>query len=241
MSDAGVHYEPGDTIIYTLHFTNAGRNDVTGVILSDTVPTYTTFNPAHSAEDWQQNGRTGTQPWYEYHIDSLRTGASGVLTIAFTLDTASITPPIVDVRAITNSVTIVDDGTQVADGNPTDNRATVNSPLGATTALQLHHFAATWREETIEVTWRTIKESNLSGFALYRSSDAIRDNAVRLTPALINAQGTSGATYHYNDEEVSAGVYHYWLQAVSENGNKSEYGPIRIIGPYRLFIPLISH
>jgi uncharacterized repeat protein (TIGR01451 family) len=158
MSDAAVYYEPGDTIIYTLHFTNAGRNNATGVILSDTVPTYTTFNPAANSAGWQVGTRAGTPPWYEYHIDSLAAGASSVLTIAFTVDTASITPPIADVGTISNTVTIFDDGSQGEEGNPTDNRATVNSSLEAPTAVQLHHFSVTWREEMIEVTWQTFKE-----------------------------------------------------------------------------------
>jgi uncharacterized repeat protein (TIGR01451 family) len=50
--DGGVTVAPGDTIVYTLTFTNVGNRNATGVVLTETVPANTTFNPALSTPGW---------------------------------------------------------------------------------------------------------------------------------------------------------------------------------------------
>jgi uncharacterized repeat protein (TIGR01451 family) len=46
--DHGFEAKPGDTIRYTIRFTNTGTNTAHGVTLTDTVPTGTTLNAAES-------------------------------------------------------------------------------------------------------------------------------------------------------------------------------------------------
>jgi uncharacterized repeat protein (TIGR01451 family) len=43
---------PGETILYTLIMTNAGDQNATGVVVTDTVPANTTFNSTASSSGW---------------------------------------------------------------------------------------------------------------------------------------------------------------------------------------------
>ena len=43
---------PGEIIVYTLVYTNAGTSSASGVIITDTVPENTTFNPGASTLGW---------------------------------------------------------------------------------------------------------------------------------------------------------------------------------------------
>ncbi|HEX9371099.1 MAG TPA: hypothetical protein VF897_08835, partial [Roseiflexaceae bacterium] len=86
---------------------------------------------------------------------------------------------------------------------------------------------------------------NTWGFHLYRSTDGIRDHAIRITPELILGRGRGqGASYSWDDTTAEAGVtYSYWLQEVELNGHTNEYGPVRAATgtagtQYRVFLPL---
>jgi hypothetical protein len=51
---------PGSTIYYEMHYGNVGTQEATGVILKETIPIYTTFNPSLSTTGWTCVGRTCT-------------------------------------------------------------------------------------------------------------------------------------------------------------------------------------
>ena len=93
----------GQTIVYSVFYTNTGNQTATGVKLWDTIPVSTTFvGPA----SWISAGTTITgQSVYSRVVGTVLPGASGSVTIA--VQVASVVPA--SLRYITNTVTIVDD------------------------------------------------------------------------------------------------------------------------------------
>ena len=113
---------PGDTITYTLTYSNTGGKMAAGVVLSDTVPENSSFYPAGSSPGWTQVGATDH---YTYSLGSLAVNARGVVTFAITVDDPL--PPAVE--TITNTASISDDGSQGPDPTPGNNEAVETTPI----------------------------------------------------------------------------------------------------------------
>src|SRR6266540_2104464 len=117
----------------------------------------------------------------------------------------------------------------------------------APTAVALVSFTATWQNGAVVVRWATAAEMNTWGFYLYRSADATRTSAIRVTPSVILGKGHNqgGGTYVWTDTDVTpAQKYSYWLQEVELNGATNEYGPTTSGGStasqHQLFLPLVT-
>jgi hypothetical protein len=80
---------------------------------------------------------------------------------------------------------------------------------------------------TVEVTWETATELETAGFNLYRSQSPTGDfEWINEEEGLIASEGeaTSGATYHYIDEDVEAGkTYFYLLEEVEIDQTTNQY------------------
>ena len=80
-SDGGVeNVQPGDTISYTLRYTNSGEAAATQVVITDRLPLHTEFDAAHSTPGWdckedKASGRTDC----EFAIDRVEAGTVGEL------------------------------------------------------------------------------------------------------------------------------------------------------------------
>jgi uncharacterized repeat protein (TIGR01451 family) len=129
-SDGGITVRPGDPITYTLSYSNVGTQGATGVVLTDTVPANTTFNPAASSPGWtcvpnNNAGSTCTKP-----IGGMVGGATGSALFGVYVN-LSITPP---GTTITNTASIGDDlanGTEPVTSNNTATETTgVTTPAG---------------------------------------------------------------------------------------------------------------
>ena len=115
-----------------------------------------------------------------------------------------------------------------------------------TTAVVLARFTATQSDGGVVVEWETSAEINTWGFHLYRSADGVRAHAVRVTAALMPAQGrgSGGAAYAWTDLDADPRQrYTYWLQEIEVSGAVQEYGPATIAGvpalsTYQVFVPL---
>src|SRR5262249_33099731 len=59
-SDGGASVLPGGTVIYTLSYANTGNVGLSGVVLQETVPANTSFNPAASSGGWSCAGASCT-------------------------------------------------------------------------------------------------------------------------------------------------------------------------------------
>ncbi|MEZ4657155.1 MAG: SdrD B-like domain-containing protein [Caldilineaceae bacterium] len=97
--------QPGDLITYTFRYTNTGPGDAYDVVVTETVPEHTTFDPAHSSPSWQCEGNqtaAGTKCTYE--IGFLPAGASGGDEMVFAVVVDRPLPQEVD--RVVNSVVI---------------------------------------------------------------------------------------------------------------------------------------
>jgi CSLREA domain-containing protein len=123
--DANATVLPGGTVVYTLAYTNSGNQGATGVVLTETVPAGTVFNPGASTAGWTcaPNGNAGSS--CTLAVGSLNGGgASGSANFAVTLATtglAGLTP-------ISNTASVADDNANGADSTPGNNTDTETTP-----------------------------------------------------------------------------------------------------------------
>lgn len=127
-SDGGVSIAPGQTVIYTLNYSNNGNQDATGVELRETVPVGTTFNAAASLPSvWSCADSSPAGTACTISIGNLTVGSSGVQRFAVT----AITPAAAGLASIANTATIRDDGNNssaVVSANDTDTTPLVAQP-----------------------------------------------------------------------------------------------------------------
>ncbi len=131
--DGGVRTEPGGVVIYTLDYENIGDQDATGVIISDTVPTYTTFNTDSSTPGWSclPNGNAGNL--CTFTVGGLAVGGSGSVDFAVTVDD----PLPAGVMEIENRACIADDGNNGPDPTPGNNCDDDDTPIDAAPDLMI--------------------------------------------------------------------------------------------------------
>jgi uncharacterized repeat protein (TIGR01451 family) len=128
--DGGVTAAPGSDITYTLTYTNSGTQDASGVVITETLPSHTSFNASTSPSGWQQVGATDQ---YTYSVGSLAVGPSQTISFVVTVDN----PLPAGVESITNVAQIGDDGLSGSDQEPTDNETELTTDLTAAPDLQL--------------------------------------------------------------------------------------------------------
>ena len=123
-SDGGAQVAPGGVVVYTIDYANNALIGATGVTLTETIPTNTTFVAASSSAGW-----TCRRDTCSYTVGSLTAGASGSVTFGVRVDY----PLPSGTEQVHNSVSVGDDGTNGTDPNPNDNTGTDDTPvLGAT-------------------------------------------------------------------------------------------------------------
>jgi uncharacterized repeat protein (TIGR01451 family) len=130
--DAGLTVNPGGAITYTLTYTNAGNQNATGVVLTETLPLYTSFNSATPA-GWHQVGATNQ---YTYSVGNMNVGPSQAITFVVTVDSS---PP-GGVTNISNTAQVGDDKTNGADSNSSNNTDTETTGLAGQAGSQEKTF-----------------------------------------------------------------------------------------------------
>ncbi|WP_129678227.1 SdrD B-like domain-containing protein, partial [Candidatus Chloroploca sp. Khr17] len=118
-TDKGITVEPGDLITYTLTYTNVGNQDATGVTITETVPSYTSFI---TTTGWTCVGGTCTYP-----LGDLAVNITGTITFVVQVDPSLPA----GVTSITNTVVITDDGSNGADPTPLNNEDDETTPVTA--------------------------------------------------------------------------------------------------------------
>ena len=126
--DLGASVAPGEAVVYLLTFANAGTRGATGVVLTEQVPTYSSFEPAGSSPGWSCSGTVCTLP-----VGSLLAGTSASRRFAVRAD-AQIPP---GVTFLTNTASIADNGEGGPDPTPANNQATDTTPLLGSPSLSL--------------------------------------------------------------------------------------------------------
>lgn len=133
-TDGGLTAEPGDTVVYTLTYANAGNRGATRVTLTETVPVLSRFAPALSSPGWSCLPSPAAGSTCTLDVGLLPGGgAGGTAQFAVLLDA---TVP-AGTTETTNRASIADDGANGADANPADNAAQDTTPIEAEPHLEL--------------------------------------------------------------------------------------------------------
>ncbi len=96
-------------------------------------------------------------------------------------------------------------------------------------AVTLSSFSASINSgNMIALAWATSAETALRGFKVYYNSTAAENEAICLSPSVIEAQNiSSGANYSFVASTISdPGTYYFWLEVVSLDGSSEMFGPI---------------
>ena len=131
--DAGVTTTPDGVVVYTLSYANVGNQDATGVVITETVPTYTTFDLAGSTAGWSCADNAAAGTGCTFTIGNLAAGASSSVLFAVQVD--SVVPS--GVTEILNTVSIADDGTNGTDPTPDNNQDDETTPVDAAPDLTI--------------------------------------------------------------------------------------------------------
>ena len=125
--DGGMTATPGGVVVYTLTYANVGTYQATGVVIHDTVPQYTTFEPGSSTNGWvcEPDNNQGS----DCHLDigTVAAGAGGSVLFAVRLDS----PLPSGVTQIENTAVIGDDGASGGDPTPGNNEDDDTTPVDA--------------------------------------------------------------------------------------------------------------
>ena len=126
-TDNNIPTLPGGLIVYDISYDNIGTQDATGVIITEVVPAHTTYNPASSTTGWSCIPNSGAGSACSITIGSVAVAAAATIQFAVTIDE----PLASGVVEISNTVTILDDGSNGMDPDTTNNSDTETTPLGS--------------------------------------------------------------------------------------------------------------
>jgi len=118
----------GDVIVYQLTYQNIGTQDSTGVVITETVPTYTTFNAANSTPTWSCADGSLAGTLCTYAVGDVDAGDPAQM-IEFVVNVLDPIPAGVD--TVLNDASIADDGSNGNDADPTNNDDDEDTTIGA--------------------------------------------------------------------------------------------------------------
>jgi LPXTG-site transpeptidase (sortase) family protein len=133
--DGGVTVVPGSVLVYTLTYQNVGNQDSTGVVITETVPDYTSFNAGSSTFGWSCSNGDPPGTVCTFNIGDLAAGGASA-TVDFGL-TVNGPPIAAGADQIENTASIADDGANGADQNPADNSDDDDTPVDAVPDLRI--------------------------------------------------------------------------------------------------------
>jgi len=132
-SDSNQVALPGGTLTYTLAYENSSTQVATGVVITETVPAYTTFNPAASTPGWTCTPNNAPGSTCTYTVGTLAGMASGSITYSVIVD--AVLPQ--GIGGLTNTAVITDDGTHGSDQNTDNNTSRDDTTIDAAPDLRI--------------------------------------------------------------------------------------------------------
>lgn len=123
-SDGGASVAPGGTVAYTLGYSNSGGRNAAGVVITETVPANTTFNPGASTPGWNCSPNNNAGSTCTFNVGTVAPSAGGSVTFAVTVATTGLS----GVTQISNTASIADNGANGTDPTPSNNSATDTTP-----------------------------------------------------------------------------------------------------------------
>ena len=214
----------GDLITYTIWVTNVGNIPANNVLISDSVPSGTTYVGGSAVPGLV----SGPNPLV-WTLPTVLPGAQ--YSVSFTVWVTGVTG-----QGVIRNVAYV--------GNNPVTETNEIIHVFAPTAIHLVSLRAARASDGVAVTWQTSLEQETLGFRLYRSKTASRQDAALATQGVIAALGnTTGGSYTWLDAGAPAmGTLYYWLQEIDLTGGLTEYGPVLAGGTpgFSAFIPFIA-
>ncbi|MEM7538535.1 MAG: SdrD B-like domain-containing protein, partial [Chloroflexota bacterium] len=224
--------DAGDSLFYTIVYSNAGPSTAENVVIEETLPLGILLNELISQDPdiglptpvWSA-GQPLVLRWV---IPSLAAGASGEIVLHVDTD------PSLEGATIENVVTINSD---TPDTNPENNEDLEPTDfriggVGSPTAIELLSFTTNELPNGgVLVRWVTGAEVNTQGFDLYRMTGEAASfdagSAAHVTEGVeIVGESVFGGEYTFIDNSAVPGVtYTYWLVETEINGSVNTYGP----------------
>ncbi|HRF49735.1 MAG TPA: isopeptide-forming domain-containing fimbrial protein [Anaerolineales bacterium] len=205
----------GDPITYTLAYTNAGNVQATGVVITETVPTYTTFVATGSTAGWSCADGSPEGTTCTLNVGNLAVGASGSATFI-----VATTPSLPGGATVTNTALIGDDGSRGADPTPTNNESSVG---GVPTAVDLLYFVAQRGfDDTVILRWAVAQQIDTVGYKLLRAP--VDDPTAVSEIGLVAARYEDGDIAYSFVDQPGLGRWQYWLVEVDSAGKETRYG-----------------
>ncbi len=227
----------GDPITYTLAYSNVGNVAATGVVITETVPTDTTFVATGSTAGWSCADGSPAGTTCTLAVGTLNVGAGGTATFI-----VATTPSLPTGTMVTNTATIGDDGVSGADPTPPNNSSTVG---GVPTAVELLYFVAQrGAGVTVAVRWAVAQQIDTLGYRVLRAP--ADDPAAVVEVAYVPAAFTSEEIAYGIVDEPGLGNWIYWLVEVDTSGNETRYAQgVTLELPTalnnRVYLPSLSH
>ena len=243
-ADGGITVEPDDVLTYTLTYINNGGQS-SGVMLTDTVPLHTTFNPAASTPGWNCLPDNNPGSICTLTVGSVAFGNGS--SVHFVVDVDN--PLVLGVTQLENTAVIGDDGSNGPDQNPADNTATDTTPVNSFYGSNLSRNEALTGTPGTAVTYTlsiTNSGNNNDFFDLSFSGNSWPVTLSQTTIGL--AAGTSATFQVVVDIPAGAGdgeIDVVTITATSQgDGSQSDTADLTTtaeVGPesYQIFMPVV--
>jgi uncharacterized repeat protein (TIGR01451 family) len=219
-TDGLTQVNPGQQLVYTLTYTNAGPGIAFNSVMTDTLPSTALNATTPTVAGLITPTVDLANKRIVFQLGHLQPNYVNKTTVTITL--APNTP-----RG-TNVVNTVNISSTSRDPNPNNNRHTDIDIVPGTNAVVLAELRAERRDGGVLVSWRTVAEQDNYGFRVYRSRTPDRAGAELITPSIIPGQGrgrAEGASYSFFDTAAPEGALYYWLEAIDLNGTSEFHGP----------------
>ena len=134
--DGVLFSSPGALLSYNLQYGNAGNQDATGVVITETVPDFTTFDAGASSAGWLCDAGGAAGDTCRFNVGNLAGGTSA--DILFSVRVDAFVPS--GVTELVNDVSITDDGREnnpMAPVVPSTDDDQETTPLVAAPALEI--------------------------------------------------------------------------------------------------------
>ncbi len=125
--------DAGQVVVYHLDYANTGNIEATGVTLTETVPTNTTFDAANSTAGWSCSDGAAAGTTCTFDVGTVLAGGSGTVDFAVQVDN----PLPAGVTEISNTASIADDGNHGPESTTTDNEDSDTTPVAAAPDLSI--------------------------------------------------------------------------------------------------------
>ncbi len=121
--DDGITTTAGGLVVYTLDYRNRGELQATGVVITEHLPSGSSFDASNSSSGWTLVS-PGT---YEFAVGNVSSGGTGSIQFAVIVQS----PVDIGRELLTNLAEISDDGSQGQDSDTTNNSAVDYTPITA--------------------------------------------------------------------------------------------------------------